>query len=361
MEIGIVGLPNVGKSTLFNAITNSSAEAANYPFCTIEPNVGIAIVKDERIDKLSVLYKTKKTTYATVKFIDIAGLVKGASRGEGLGNKFLSHIKEVDAILHVVRCFEAEIIHVDDKVDPRNDIGTINLELILADLDFVSKRLIKLQKTSKHEKNDDEILLLEKLKSAFEDAKLARNLEFDENELNFVKSYNLITLKPMIYAANTGENNSMTENKYVEIVKIHANSENSPFLKITAKIEQEIANLPDSEKDAFLKEMGLMESGLDRLTKIAYKTLNLISFITAGEPEVRAWTITNGSNAQVAARKIHTDFAKGFIRAEVIAYDDFIQIGDLAKARERGLIRSEGKEYIVKNGDIIHFLFSKIT
>lgn len=363
MKLGIVGLPNVGKSTLFNAITKAGAEAANYPFCTIEPNVGVVTVPDERLKVLHEMYHSKKTVYTAIEFYDIAGLVKGASKGEGLGNKFLGHIREVAAIVHVVRCFEdPNVVHVDGKINPLSDIETINMELILSDMEIIERRIQRTQKNLKGDKSlQKEIDLLKKVLAVLEQGLSARTLELGDDELELVKSLDLLSFKPIIYAANVSEEEiaDSEENEFVKKVRTFAETEGSEVVVVCAKLEAEIAELDEEEKLAFFEDLGITESGLDKLVKASYHLLDLISFLTAGEPEVRAWTIKRGNKAPQAAGKIHTDFEKGFIRAETIAYDKLIECGgNLATAKEKGLIRSEGKEYIVKDGDVMHFLFN---
>ena len=362
MKLGIVGLPNVGKSTLFNAITKAGAEAANYPFCTIEPNVGVVAVPDERLKVLTDMYNAKKTIHTTIEFYDIAGLVKGASRGEGLGNKFLGHIREVAAIVHVVRCFDdPNVVHVDGKINPASDIDTINMELILSDMELLERRITKTTKNLKGDKSlQKELDVLNKVNDFLGEGKSARAMELTDEEAEFVKSLDLLSYKPVIYVANVSEEDAAAEdNEYIAQVRKIADEEGSDVVVVCAGIEAEISELDDEEKAMFLEELGIAESGLDKLVKASYHLLNLISFLTAGEPEVRAWTVTRGTKAPQAAGKIHTDFEKGFIREETIAYDKLIECGgNLATAKEKGLIRSEGKDYVVKDGDVMHFLFN---
>ncbi len=363
MKLGIVGLPNVGKSTLFNALTNAGAESANYPFCTIDPNVGVVAVPDSRLDKLAEIYNPEKYTPAIIEFVDIAGLVKGASKGEGLGNKFLGNIREVDAVVHVVRCFENnDIIHVEGNIDPLRDVETINLELILSDLEIVERAIDRTTKAAKADKKLlEKLAVLEKVKTALEAGKCARTVELDADEIAWVDEFRLLTLKPTIYVANIAENevsgDYVNNEGYIKL-KAHADSEGSEIIAVSAQIEAEIAELEGEEKKSFLLDMGIEESGLDKLIKSGYSLLGLISFLTAGPKEVRAWTIKKGTKAPGAAGKIHTDFERGFIRAEVVAFDDLVREGDRNKVKERGLLRSEGKEYVMKDGDVVEFLFN---
>lgn len=364
MKLGIVGLPNVGKSTLFNSLTKAGAESANYPFCTIDPNVGIVTVPDERLKLLGDMYHSKKVTPAVIEFVDIAGLVKGASKGEGLGNQFLSNIREVDAIVHVVRCFEnSNIVHVDGNINPLRDIETINLELIFSDIEILERRIAKVAKAARMDKTAaKELALLESLKAMLEDGKLAIGFETeDEDEQAWFASYNLLTAKPVIYAANVAEDelaDDAASNEGVAQVRAYAAENNSEVFVICAQIEEEISELDDDEKSMFLEDLGLSESGLDKLIKASYKLLGLISYLTAGEDETRAWTIKVGTKAPQAAGKIHTDFERGFIKAEVVNYKDLLELGSLSAAKEKGLVGMEGKDYVVKDGDVILFRFN---
>lgn len=364
MKLGVVGLPNVGKSTLFNAITNAGAQAANYPFCTIEPNTGVVAVPDARLAVLDAMYRPKKVTPAAIEFVDIAGLVKGASRGEGLGNKFLSHIRECDAIVHVVRCFDDDnIIHVDGSVNPTRDMETINLELIFADMETVKKRADKAEKLVKtgDKKYAAEGELARRLYAHLEGGKPARTFSMTDAEREVIRDYFLLTLKPVIYAANISEddvNKNPMDIPYVRAVEDEAKAENAEVLVISAQIEEEIAQMEESEKQEFLEELGIEKSGLDRLVSACYRLLGLISFLTAGEDECRAWTITNGTKAPQAAGKIHTDFERGFIRAEIVPFETLKELGSMAACKEKGLVRSEGKDYVMQDGDVTLFRFN---
>lgn len=364
MKLGIVGLPNVGKSTLFNSLTKAGAESANYPFCTIDPNVGVVAVPDKRLKLLGDLYHSKKVTPAVIEFVDIAGLVKGASKGEGLGNQFLANIREVDAIVHVVRCFEdANVIHVEGSVDPLRDIDTINLELIFSDIEILERRIAKTSKSAFNDKSlAKEVEVLKELKGILEDGKLAITYKNDDEDvMAFVNSLNLLTCKPVIFAANVGEDDLADDgasNPHVAAVRAFAKENGSEVFAISAQIEQEIAELDDDEKQEYLEALGLTESGLDKLIAASYRLLGLISYLTSGEDETRAWTIKVGTKAPQAAGKIHTDFERGFIRAEVVNYQDLLDCGTYAKAKEKGLVGLEGKEYVVKDGDVILFRFN---
>ena len=364
MKLGIVGLPNVGNSTLFNSLTKAGAESANYPFCTIDPNVGVVTVPDERLNLLGDFYKSKKVTPAVIEFVDIAGLVKGASKGEGLGNQFLANIREVDAIVHVVRCFEdSNVVHVDGSIDPLRDIETINLELVFSDLEILERRIAKVTKTARMDKEAaKELAFLEKVKTHLEEGQLAITLETEnEDEDAWLATYNLLTAKPVIYAANVAEDDIADDganNQYVQAVREYAAKQNSEVFVICAQIEEEISELDEDERKMFLEDLGLTESGLEKLVRASYHLLGLMSFLTAGEDETRAWTIKIGTKAPQAAGKIHTDFERGFIKAEVVNYQDLLDCGSYAGAREKGLVRMEGKEYVVQDGDVILFRFN---
>ena len=364
MKLGIVGLPNVGKSTLFNSLTKAGAESANYPFCTIDPNVGVVTVPDERLNLLGDFYKSKKVTPAVIEFVDIAGLVKGASKGEGLGNQFLANIREVDAIVHVVRCFEdSNVVHVDGSIDPLRDIETINLELVFSDLEILERRIAKVTKTARMDKEAaKELTFLEKVKAHLEEGQLAITLETEnEDEDAWLATYNLLTAKPVIYAANVAEDDIADDganNQYVQAVREYAAKQNSEVFVICAQIEEEISELDEDERKMFLEDLGLTESGLEKLVRASYHLLGLMSFLTAGEDETRAWTIKIGTKAPQAAGKIHTDFERGFIKAEVVNCQDLLDCGSYAGAREKGLVRMEGKEYVVQDGDVILFRFN---
>ncbi|AWZ48223.1 redox-regulated ATPase YchF [Clostridiaceae bacterium 14S0207] len=364
MKLGIVGLPNVGKSTLFNAITKAGAESANYPFCTIDPNVGVVSVPDERLDVLQKIYNSKKKVHTAIEFYDIAGLVRGASKGEGLGNKFLSHIREVESIVHVVRCFDDEnIVHVEGSVDPIRDIETINLELIFSDLEVLERRIDKTAKLARSGDKEarEQMVILEKIKETLENNKPVRSVEFTEDEMVFVKSLFLLSSKPVLYVANICEDDLAAgnlENDFVKKVKDYAKAENSEVIVVCAKLEEELSTLPDEEKNEMLSEYGLTESGLDKLIKSSYSLLGLMSFLTAGVQEVRAWTIKKDTKAPQAAGKIHSDIERGFIRAEIVSFDKLVECGSEAAAKEKGCYRLEGKEYIMQDGDVVNFRFN---
>lgn len=360
MKIGIVGLPNVGKSTIFNAITKAGAESANYPFCTIDPNVGVVTVPDERLEVLEKMYQSKRVVPTTIEFVDIAGLVRGASKGEGLGNKFLSHIREVDAIAHVVRCFEDEnVVHVEGKIDPLDDLETINLELILADLEMVDRRVEKTRKAAKGDKAEKANLeILEKLKAILEAGRMPLDTDFSEDEWQYVSGLQLISTKPVLYIANVSEDDLISDNAMVKALKEKVSGDNREVIKISAKIEEEIAELDDEEKALFLTDLGLEASGLDQVIRVGYKLLGLITFLTAGPEETRAWTIRKGTKAPQAAGKIHSDIERGFIRAEITTYEQLVEAGSDVKAKELGVTRIEGKDYVMQDGDVTFFRFN---